>query len=237
MKAWLRVLRAIPKDVARAVIVHLPGQSGILLRRWYYTPRLGRCGSGLRIDPGVQLRGLPHIFLGDDVHLRENVIIQTNPPRDPASERRDVRFVGRRTTQGEGSVEIGNHSRIAFSVIILGYGGVKIGEKCGVGPNCVILSESFHHKGSDAKKVWKYSAGAEPEEQCVVRGRVVMEDGAGVASNVTLLPGARVGRDAWIGVNSVVSAGGSVPADVVAKGDPAVPVFKRPYAQDTATER
>lgn len=205
----------------------------MLLRRWYYTPRLGGCGSGLRVDPGVQLQGLRHIFLGKDVHLRENVIIQTGAPREPARERRDVRFVGRRAAEIDGRVEIGDHSRIAFSVIILGYGGVRIGQKCGVGPNCVILSESFHHKGTDAKRVWKYSAGADPEEQCVARGPVVMEDGAGVASNVTLLPGARVGRDAWVGVNSVVSVGGSVPADVIAKGDPAVPVFKRSYAQES----
>jgi acetyltransferase-like isoleucine patch superfamily enzyme len=231
MKSWLRLLRTVPRDLAKAVIVHLPGTSGILLRRWYYTPKLGRCGAGLRIDPGVQLQGLSQIFLGDDVHLRENVIIQTGLPRDASRERRDVRFVGRRVPENEGRVEIGDHARIAFSVIILGYGGVRIGEKCGVGPNCVILSESFHHKGSDAKKVWKYSAGAAPEEQCVARGPVVMEDGAGVASNVTLLPGARVGRDAWVGVNSVVAVGGSVPPDVVAKGDPAVPVFQRPYAQ------
>ena len=236
MSVWLRTLRALPKDLAKAVIVHLPGPSGILLRRWYYGRRLGACGSGLRIDPGVQLQGLPHIFIGNNVHLRENVIIQTAPPRDAARERRDVRFVGRRVSEGEGRVEIGDHARIAFSVIILGYGGVKIGEKCGVGPNCVILSESFHHKGSDANRVWKYSAGAEPEEQCVVRGRVVMDDGAGVASNVTLLPGARIGRDAWVGVNSVVSVGGVVPPDVVAKGDPAVPVFQRPYVQPVSSE-
>jgi acetyltransferase-like isoleucine patch superfamily enzyme len=230
MAAWLRFLRALPKDLAKAVIVHLPGTSGVALRRWYYTPRLGACGTGLRIDAGVQLRGLPNIFLGNDVHLRENVIIQTGTPPAPSQEAREVRFVGRHKREHEGRVEIGDHSRIAFSAIILGYGGVKIGEKCGVGPNCVIVSESLHHKGADASRVWKYSAGAPPEEQCVVRGRVLLEDGAGVASNVTLLPGARVGRDAWVGVNSVVSVGGAVPADVVAKGDPAVPVFRRPYA-------
>jgi acetyltransferase-like isoleucine patch superfamily enzyme len=233
MKSWLRFFRALPKDLAKAVIVHLPGPSGVLLRRWYYTPRLGRCGTGLRIDPGVQLRGLRHIFLGNDVHLRENVIIQTAVPAEPERDRREVRFVGHRAPEAEGRVEIGDHARIAFSALILGYGGVKIGEKCGVGPNCVIISESLHHKGRDSTRIWKYSAGAAPEEQCLVRGPVILEDGAGVASNVTLLPGARVGRDAWVGVNSVVSVGGAVPADVLAKGDPAIPVFRRPYAQNS----
>lgn len=234
MRSWLQFARAFPKDLAKAVIVHLPGTSGVLLRRWYYTPRLGGCGSGLRVDPGVQLKGLRHIFLGNDVHLRENVTIQTGVPVDPARDRREVRFVGRRAAEGEGRVEVGDHARIAFNAIILGYGGVKIGEKCGVGPNTVMVSESLHHKGADANRVWKYSAGADPDEQCIVRGTIVLEDGAGVASNVTLLPGARVGRDSWVGVNSVISVGGSVPPDVVAKGDPAVPVFRRPYAQDSS---
>lgn len=232
MKTCLRFLRALPKDIAKAAIVHLPGTSGVLLRRWYYASRLGRCGSGLRVDPGVHLRGLRQIYLGNDVHLRENVIIHTGVPLDPARDKREVRFVGRRAAEGEGRVEIGDHARVAFSAIILGYGGVRIGGKCGIGPNSVILSESFHHKGADANRIFKYSAGAESEEQCVVRGAVVLEDGAGIASNVTLLPGARIGRDSWVGINSVVSVGGSVPSNVIAKGDPAVPVFKRPYASE-----
>jgi acetyltransferase-like isoleucine patch superfamily enzyme len=230
MRSLLRFLRLLPKDVAKAVVVYLPGPSGMMLRRWYYRRRLGSCGKDLCISPGVHLSGLEHIHVGNNVHLRENVIIATASGLGDR-ERREVRYVGGKREDAGGRVEIGSHSRVAFGAVILGYGGVVVGEKCGIGPHAVILSESFHYKGRDATRVWKYSAGADPEEQCVVRGEVVMEDGAGIASNVVVLPGARIGRDAWVGINGVVGVGGRVPPDVIAKGDPATATMRRPYSR------
>ena len=126
-----------------------------------------------------------------------------------------------------GRVVIGDMSRIAHGVLILGYGGVKIGEKCGIGPGAVILSESFHHKGDDPSVTYKYSQGAAPEEQCVAQGYVELQDGAGVASHVVVLPGAEIGRNSWVLPNSVVRVGARIPDGVLAKGDPAVVIQQR----------
>jgi acetyltransferase-like isoleucine patch superfamily enzyme len=95
----------------------------------------------------------------------------------------------------------------------------------------VLLSETYHHKGRDPSVVYKYSQGAAPGEQCVLRGGVELCDGAGVASHVLVLPGARIGRDAWVGPGSVVRLAGRIEDDVIAKGDPADTIFRRTYAQ------
>ncbi len=225
----LRWLRQLPRDLFLMVVVHLPGLSGVRLRRWYYGRHLRRCGRDFTVMPGVHLAGLPFIEVGDDVMLRENVIVHAGMP--PLNDARDVRELPAPPGVERGIVRIGSHSRIAFGALILGYGGVDIGEKCGVGPHAVILSETYHHKGRDPAILYKYSQGARPEEQCVLRGGVRLADGAGVASHVLVLPGACVGRDAWVGPGSVVRLAGRIEDMVIAKGDPADTVFRRPVPE------
>lgn len=225
----LRFLWALPQSLYRGFVVYLPGEAGILLRRRYYQKRFRSCGRNLTILPGAQIRGERWIEAGDDVMIRENVVLHTGP--GPADDRRDLVSIGHYEGRERGLVRIGNRSRIAFGAVLLGYGGISIGEKCGIGPGAVILSESFHHKGSDPTRVYKYCDGADPEERCVLQGFVDLKDGAGVASQAIVLPGSTIGRDAWVAPHSVVRVGGVVPDNVIAKGDPAGVVFRRSYGR------
>jgi acetyltransferase-like isoleucine patch superfamily enzyme len=235
MRDLLRFFGALPRSLFAALVVYLPGEAGILLRRWYYGRRLGRCGRNLTIMPGVHIGGAPYVEIGDDVTIRENVVMHAGLPS--ADDRREVLQIGSYHGRRRGVIVVKDHARIAFGAIVLGYGGVVIGEKCGVGPYSVLLSETFHHKGKDAGRVYKYSQGARPEELCVLQGFIEMQDGAGVASNVLVLPGATIGRDAWVAPNSVVRLGGFIEADIVARGDPAHEVFRRPYAASPRDSR
>jgi acetyltransferase-like isoleucine patch superfamily enzyme len=221
----LKLLMLLPASLALAVLVYLPSESGMLLRRWYYRRRFSRCGENLRVMPGVHITGHALIEVGDNVTIRENVIINTSAPL--AEDKRDRRWVGPHGKITPGVIRIGSHSRIAFGALILGYGGVVIGEKCGIGPGAILLSESFHHTGSDRKRMYKYSQGAMPEEQCVAQGTIELMDGAGVASHVVVLPGATIGRDSWVAPNSVIRPGGRLADRLIAQGDPAVPVLQR----------
>lgn len=228
MRGFFRFAAALPRSLLLGAVIYMPGPSGILLRRWYYGRRLRRCGRNFTVMPGVHFGGEPFIEVGDDVTIRENVILHAGVA-PAAAERREVLALGR--AKGEpGVIRIGNRSRIAFGAVILGYGGVSIGEKCGVGPYAVLLSETFHHKGKVPGRIYKYSQGAEPHEQCVLRGYIEMMDGAGLASNVLVLPGATIGRDSWVGPNSVVRLGGVIENDIIARGDPAGAVFQRQHA-------
>lgn len=213
----------------KMLIIYLPGEPGFAVRRLYYSARFGRCGRDLRVCPGVHITGMHLIEVGDDVMIRENVIIQTGRQtrQDPAHDGRDVREAGTYRGREKGVVCIGDHSRIAHGAFILGYGGVSIGSKCGIGPGAKVLSETFHYKGRDPRKLYKYSEGAPAEEQCIIQGFVEFKDGAGVASDVIVLPGAVIGQDSWVGPRSVVKLMGTIPDFVIAKGDPARPVFRR----------
>lgn len=225
---FLRFLLALPSSITMAVIIYLPGDAGLLLRRWHYGRRLRRCGKRLVVQPGVHIDNPPCVEIGDNVIIRENAIIRTSLPRD--DDPRDCRWTSTPTPDTPpGIITIGNNSSIAFNAILLGYGGIRIGEKCGVGPGSIILSESYHHKGTDPKRIYKYSRGADPQEQCVLRGFVELKDGAGVSSRVVVLPGAVIGYDSWIGPNSVVRIGAKIDKHVILKGDPAKTIMRRTF--------
>ncbi|HEV8644108.1 MAG TPA: hypothetical protein VGR01_00890 [Burkholderiales bacterium] len=227
MPDLLRFLLTLPRSLLLGAVIYLPGEAGILLRRWYYGRRLRRCGKNLTVMPGVHLDGEKFMEIGDDVMIRENVVLRAGIPSE---EKREVVELGSYADRERGVVLIRDRARIAFGAVILGYGGIAIGEKCGIGPYSVLLSETFHHQGRDPGRIYKYSQGAALEEQCVLRGYVEMKDGSGVASNVLVLPGATIGRDAWVAPNSVVRLGGFINDDVIAKGDPAATVFRRRYS-------
>jgi acetyltransferase-like isoleucine patch superfamily enzyme len=229
MAELIRFLIFFPLNLFQMLMCHLPGQAGVLLRRYYYGRRFRKCGKDLWIGTGVQISSPSRIVVGDDVKIRENVIIHTGGGRRPDDRREFIELTSYQSHE-KGLVTLGNHCRVAFGAVVLGYGGVRIGDNCGVGPGAIILSESFHHKGKDESRVYKYSQGALPEDQCVIQGLVTFCDGAGVASHVIVLPGATIGRDSWVAPKSVVRVRGRIEANVIAKGDPAVTIFKRPYA-------
>jgi acetyltransferase-like isoleucine patch superfamily enzyme len=229
---FVRFLLNLIRDVRSLFVIYLPGETGVLLRRRYYSKRFRSCGRDLWIGTNVHISNPSLIVAGDNVRIRENVILHTG--RGSGEEKREILELTPVAPHEKGLVVLGSHTRIAFNAVILGYGGVKFGEKCGVGPGAVILSESFHYKGKDRSKIYKYSQGALPEEQCIVRGFVDFKDGAGIASNVIVLPGATIGKDAWVAPGSIVRVRGRVEDDVIAKGDPAVTIFKRPYAGEAS---
>lgn len=225
----ISALVQIIKSVALLFVVYLPGPGGVPLRRWFYSRKFKKCGKDLWIGTNVHISGFSMIEVGDNVKIRENVIIQTGAPKEVSQEKREVIQAIHDESHERGLITIGNHSRIAFGAILLGYGGIRIGEKCGIGPGAKIYSETFHYKGKDINVVYKYCEGAPQEEQCVLQGFIELCDGAGVASNVLVLPGARIGKDSWVSPNSVVRIRGRIEENVIAKGDPASTTLKRPY--------
>jgi acetyltransferase-like isoleucine patch superfamily enzyme len=231
MPGLLRFLVALPRSLYLALMTYLPGEAGVLLRRWHYARRLRSCGRQLVVMPGVHIDGERWIEVGDNVTIRENAVLRAGV--GPSDDQREILYVGRKERRERGVIRIGHGSRIAFGAVLLGYGGITIGDKCGVGPYSILLSETFHHKGQHPDRIYKYSQGAEPHEQCVLQGHIELRDGAGVASNVVVLPGATIGRDAWVAPNSTVRIAGVIDDDVLAKGDPAGTVVRRHYVLRT----
>jgi maltose O-acetyltransferase len=100
-------------------------------------------------------------------------------------------------------LSIGDRTFINYGASITAYQQVKIGSHCLLGHHLFVVDRS----------------GIEQRKGAPSAAQVVIEDNVWIGSNVTILPGVRIRRDAAIGSGSVVT--GDIPASCLAVGNPA----------------
>lgn len=101
----------------------------------------------------------------------------------------------------ENDVTVGDRVTVKCGVQL--WDGISIGNDVFIGPNATFTNDRFPRS-----RVWPDSF-----------QRTVVEDGASIGANATILPGIRIGKDAMVGAGSVVTR--DVPARGVVVGNPA----------------
>lgn len=101
----------------------------------------------------------------------------------------------------ENDVTVGDRVTVKCGVQL--WDGISIGNDVFIGPNATFTNDRFPRS-----RVW-------PDKF----QQTVVEDGASIGANATILPGVRIGRDAMVGAGSVVTR--DVPARGVVVGNPA----------------
>ncbi|MEX1221983.1 MAG: acyltransferase [Idiomarina sp.] len=101
----------------------------------------------------------------------------------------------------ESDVVIGNQVTVKSGVFL--WDGTRIGNNVFIGPNATFTND-------------KYPRSKQYPDQ--FQG-IVVEAGASIGANATILPGVRIGAGAMVGAGAVVTR--NVPANVVVVGNPA----------------
>ncbi len=117
---------------------------------------------------------------------------------------------------GEGSVTMGSFCNLqSFTTIAAGDSMVRIGNDVRIGPNCNLLGEDheYRDRSTPVHRQGRLAKGLE------------IGDDVWIGANCVILPGVHLGHGAIIGAGSVVTK--SVPAFMVAVGNPARPVKER----------
>ncbi|WP_179348058.1 acyltransferase [Winogradskyella pacifica] len=116
-----------------------------------------------------------------------------------------------------GILSIGNGSRIGDHTIIDVVDNVSIGNEVAIGPNCTLYTHD--HLYTDFNKpAWKGG---------LTKAPIVIEDGAWIGSNVTILPGVVIASKAVVAAGSVVNK--DVEAHSIYAGVPAKLIKKINY--------
>ena len=147
------------------------------------------------LGPRVRLRGRPVVKAYGTIVIGDRVKLDSMVARLEL-----VAGVG-------GTLEIGERSLVNFGCSLVAYERVTIGERCLIGPHCMIMDTPFHNIDPDRRL-----------EASVVEP-ITIGDNVWLGARVIVLPGVNIGDDAVIGIGSVVTH--DVPSRTLAVGVPA----------------
>jgi acetyltransferase-like isoleucine patch superfamily enzyme len=205
---WLSKVRAamrVPGDVWLGAIQNLPGALGYKLRFAFWRRRLKHLGDGVKIEQGVYFQGPAHISIGANCWIDRGVMIAAGPD----DSRRAKKRIRSKPMAQPGEVEIGRNVHIGPYSIISGIdAGVYIGDDCAFSSGVKVFAFSHHYRFEDRPEDASCSFGpmVEHSRQSMICGPVALEGNVGVALNAVILPGVFVGRDSFVGANSLLFA-------------------------------
>ena len=217
-KAFLAPL-IVTRDIAKMILVYMPGTTGIMLRRAYYKLRFKSCGKRLTVLSGVEIEGCKYISVGDNVMIDRGCILSTGKELCG-----NVLFKNGVIPNNQlGIVNIGDNVHICQHCIIMGYGGIEIGDNCVLSACTKLYSmTSLHANPNDKAEV----ISVYPYEQGYFRlGKVAIGFNTWIGLNCIVMPGVNIGMNSFCISNSVVT--GDLPSNSYVTGHPARDIGKR----------
>jgi serine acetyltransferase len=154
----------------------------------------------LVIEKRVSICSLSHFIVGRNVYISEGAILNCG---------------GAKWCDYKGGIKIGKDSHIGYHCILLGGGGIEIGDKVLIAPGTVISSQGHFFKEID-----KFI-----KDQGTYFAKVSIGDDVWIGANATILPGVSIGKGSVIGAGCVVNK--NIPPYSVAVGIPAKVIHER----------
>ncbi len=182
---------------------------------------ISRGWSGRYLGRHVRISGRRYLQMGRRVSLANNVVIRALSVNGiqlgdsvTVDEGAVLRGSGVLRHLGVG-IQIGDRTAIGIHNVILGAGGVQIGDDCLLGPFVTVVSEN--HIFSDPHRPIR--------EQGEERKPTIIGDDVWIGGHVTVLGGANIGHGAVIAAGSVVR--GHVEKYAIVAGVPARQIGSR----------
>jgi acetyltransferase-like isoleucine patch superfamily enzyme len=210
LKFWLY-------ELATMLLLPLPGGLGIFLRRKLLRPFFGAMGRNVIINRNCVFRNPHQIFIGDDVVIDENSLLDA---RGTGSEglrlsRGVLVSRGVQIKSKGGAITIGDNVTIGDGSTVISQTGVHIGAGAAIAHACHIAGGTF------AMQEFNLPA---PERKTTSGGPIRIGAGTWIAMGVLVVDGVRIGDNCIVSAGSVVTR--AVPDKSLVGGNPAKKLFE-----------
>jgi acetyltransferase-like isoleucine patch superfamily enzyme len=199
-------------EILTSLLSPLPGALGLLLRKIFYKPLLGGLGSGSSIGRNVTIRHPHKIFIGKNVVIDDNVVLDAKGGQDSTIRIGDGVVLSRGTVLSckGGSISIGSKSNFAIGCIVHAGAPVIVGESCLLAAGCYLVGVGNHRfDRTDIPMI------AQPS---VSQGLTLSND-VWLGAKVVVLDGVTIEQGCVVGACSLVNR--SLPPRSIAVGSPA----------------
>ena len=199
-------------EVITSLLGPFPCAAGMVLRMIVYPGLLGGCGSGVVFGRSITLRHPKKIFLGKNVILDDNCVLDAKGSGNRGIFVGDNVIIGRNSVISckDGDIHIGNNTNIAMNCFIQSACEVTIGDNVLFAAYCYVIGGGDHK--TDRTDIPILAQGQ------VVKG-ITIEDNCWLGAGVKVLDGVKIGRDSIIGAAAVVTK--DIPEYSIAAGLPA----------------
>lgn len=200
-------------------LIYMPGALGVKSRAWYYGRKFKSCGKNLIVDVGVVIEGAEHISVGDNVYIDKYCVISTGTKvAGRVQKKENARFSG-----APGEITIGSNVHLVQFCVLMGYGGIRIGDNCTLSAGSKIYSltnlSQCPDRPGERVSIMPYS------QAPFLQSPVTLAKNVWLGLHAVLMPGVAIEQDSFVATNSVVM--GTFPENSHIAGQPATRVKPR----------
>jgi acetyltransferase-like isoleucine patch superfamily enzyme len=190
----------------------VPGALGLLLRKVFFKPLLGALGTGSTIGRNVTIRHPHKIFIGRNVVIDDNVVLDAKGGEESGIRIDDGVVLSRGTVLSckGGSISIGRKTNFAIRCIVHAGAPVTVGESCLLAAGCYLVGVGNH--------VFDRTDIPMMAQPTVSKGLSLADD-VWLGAKVVVLDGVTIEEGCVVGACSVVTQ--SLPPRSIAVGSPA----------------
>jgi len=206
--------QALKAELLFALMGSMAGAAGLYLRSKVYPTLFGSAGNGILIGKNVTFRHMKKIWMGNNVIIDDNCVIDAKGEDNNGIMIGDNVFIGRNTIVycKNGDICLKQGVNISSFCTIFSSNSLTVMEYTMIGGYSYLLSGGEYNYGDRETKFVDQSG-------MRTRGELVVGRNCWLGARVTILDGASVGEHCVIGAGAVVNR--PIPADSLAVGVPA----------------
>jgi acetyltransferase-like isoleucine patch superfamily enzyme len=193
------------KSLIKLIIIYMPGNIGIKIRRSFYSRKLKSVGKNLVIGIGVIIENPERMMIGDDVRIDNYCIISTVNNLSKSQLNTHISHKGSKIKMGE--LNIGKGVRLGSRTSIYAIGGVLIDDMCAIGEGTKIYSQT-HIPNSllDKKKITYTNHVNNYKNSPSISSNIMILKNTFVGLDNLIMPGTYIGENSFVFPRSLTNS-------------------------------